>query len=947
MKRILFIAGGIFALLLVAALTVPFLIPKEVYKAQIEQAATSALNREVQLTGDVSISVFPRIAASVGGVTVANPEGFATPNMIEAGQLRGSVKWLPLIQRRVEVQEIAFVDANVQLQKLADGRTNWDFGSGEDSPANDGGSGGSVDAAVDQARLTNASLSYRDDAAGTVYELKDLNLEASLQAMDKPLKAKADGIFQDETFDIALTLSTPEALTSNAPADISFDLDSSLGTATYKGTMTLGETPQLTGSFTAAADSLAPATKFAKLDLPYDLARLGKVKAAGSVSGPLSALQVTLDEVTQASDLMKTNFKGGLTLGEAPTITGDLALTAPSLAEVTKFAAIDLPVNVAPLGAANIKASLSGALTAPAIRFETLGLKSGLIDMSYTGGLALGDVPTLDGALKALLPNTGELVKQMGVDIPAEAALEKLQIAGNLKGAADALSLTGLNVVHTGALLNGSYTGNVGLGGDGSINGEVDASSNELRALLAAADVEMEPGDTLQTFSSKGAVTGTFKKFTFNGLTLTLDGIKATGNAGMDLSGERPRLTGTLDMGALDLSPFLAPADQEKKPQQPMQAWSKEPLDLAGLKAVDADLDIRTTTLTLGNVKLADARIESKLSNGKLDANLPSFQTFGGTWAGRLSLDASAARPALSFDMSGQSVVISSLLGTLAGFDKLTGTGNFTVTGASSGNSIDEIMRALDGKVSTKLSDGALKGLNVAQLVRSADSLRQALTTGSLQNLDFAAVLSPQAETDFTSFDAVFNIQDGVAQVDLMKLLNPVLGIDGTGQINLGGQSLDLRLATAIDKKGQGTGSVVQLNGIPVPVRLSGSWDKLKVSPDFTGIQNALAADLGSQIRDGLSGQLGGSDAGSVIGDIIGLPGKKETPADSTGTPATAPPTDTPETTTPAEPEQPKSLEDAAKDAARDAAKDALGGLFGTKKKTEPPKEEEPPAEGE
>ncbi len=182
MKRTILILAGIFGLLLVAALTIPFFVPKSVYKTQIEKAATSALNREVLLTGDVSVSVFPRISASVGGVTVANPDGFSAPNMIEAGELRGSVKWMPLLSRRVEVQELAFVDANVQLEKLADGRTNWDFGTAETEQPASTGDGASVNASIAKASLKNASLTYRDDEAGTEYVLKDLNLDAPCKA---------------------------------------------------------------------------------------------------------------------------------------------------------------------------------------------------------------------------------------------------------------------------------------------------------------------------------------------------------------------------------------------------------------------------------------------------------------------------------------------------------------------------------------------------------------------------------------------------------------------------------------------------------------------------------------------------------------------------------------------------------------------------------------------
>ena len=84
MKRVLIIAGVLFAILIAVAVTLPFLIPTSVYKAQIETAATNALGRDVTLKGEASLSVFPVIAARVDGVEIANPEGFSDPVMIDA-----------------------------------------------------------------------------------------------------------------------------------------------------------------------------------------------------------------------------------------------------------------------------------------------------------------------------------------------------------------------------------------------------------------------------------------------------------------------------------------------------------------------------------------------------------------------------------------------------------------------------------------------------------------------------------------------------------------------------------------------------------------------------------------------------------------------------------------------------------------------------------------------
>jgi AsmA protein len=279
-----------------------------------------------------------------------------------------------------------------------------------------------------------------------------------------------------------------------------------------------------------------------------------------------------------------------------------------------------------------------------------------------------------------------------------------------------------------------------------------------------------------------------------------------------------------------------------------------------------------------------------------------------------MSVDASSAIPTVSLAMQGDSVAMSNLLGTLAGFDKLAGTGAFKVDATTRGDTLDALMNGLNGQVSTNLSEGALKGLTVTQLVRSAQSLQQALATGKLNAIDFRSVLSPTAETDFTKFDSVLKIKNGVATVDLLKLISPALGIDGTGNIDIGGQKLDIRLATAIDKKGQGAGSVVQLNGIPVPVRLSGSWSQLKVTPDFSGVQAALEAELRGKLTN-------------EIGNLIGVPAK---PA-PTGTT----PTD-PATGTSATPAAPRDVEQELEDAAEKAARDALGGLLGRKPKPAP-----------
>ena len=767
MKRVGLILLGVTGVLIAAALVVPFLVPTEVYKSQIEKSATNALQRDVQLNGDVSISVFPRISARVENVTVANREGFDAEHMIKAGALSGSVKWLPLLQRKVDVQELAFIDANIQLQKRADGEVNWEIAQKSTAP-DENTEGGTVDAAIASARLENATLVYTDNQADTSYTLEAFNLKASMRALNLPLEASGDGRFQNEAFAFEITLDSPAFAMEGERAEIVLALTSGPANLDYKGAFTLGDVATLDGNVSVDAKAVGRIAELAMVDLPISSETIGAVRADGKISGPLDALQISALNLTQKSDLLESEYQGSLAMG-----------------------------------------------------------------------------------------------------------------------------------------------------GDGQVTGVVKASSRDLRALLADASVDLTPGETLQSFEVSSALSGSLKTINFDDLSFSLDDITGTGSGAVDLTSERPSLNADIDTGPLDLSPFLTASS----PPPETTGWSKAPLDLAGLHAADAVLSVRTPSLTVGDITLTDADLSATLKGGRLTTDLSRFKTFGGNWSGKMIVNAQQpSAPIVSVQMKGQEVVISELLGTLAGFDKLTGDGAFEVSTRASGNSIDAIMNALDGTVTTSLGEGALKGINVGQLVRSASSLKEAVAGGSLNKLDFSNVLSPSAETDFTSFTSALTIKNGKANIDLLKVLNPVLGIDGTGQIDLAGQALDVRLATSIDQNAVGEGSVVQLNGIPVPVRISGAWNNVKLSPDLSGVTSALRADLEDQLRDEIGDRLGTNIDGSA-GDILsGVLGQRRNQVEEEeAQPAT------PESKADTQPTQQESVEDAAENAIRD--------LFGRNKK--------------
>ena len=861
MKRIVLIVFVIFALAIGAAVGAALLIPKDVYKSQIEEAAASALDREVILAGDVGLSFFPRIAASIEDVTVANGEGFEGEHLIKAGALRASVKWGPLLSRKVEVHEIAFVDADINLQKRADGQTNWAIGpegAPETEPATDTGDGPSIDAGVDWARLVNASLTYTDDETGKVYELREFNAEASVKALALPLSAEGDGLFDGDAFSFKLDLASPRDL--------------------------------LDGNSTALDASLT-------------------------------------------TDFAKVNYDGAATLGESTSIDGTFSLSADSIAVLASKVGLDastLPVALSPLGSFRSEGNVSGALDDLDLQFDTLKIDGEDLDVDFSGAVNVANSVSVNGDLEFTMSQSAATIDALGLDIEQAGVLQnaKTSLTGNVSGTTDALALSSSNLSISGPLIDATYNGAVSLAGGGRLDGSLRAASNQLRALAAAAGVELEPGTTLQSFDIAGSANGSFNNISITGLDVSLDDLEANGTLGFDLRGARPKITGDLTTGPVDFSPFLG----EPTPNAP-KGWSKTPLALDSLQTVDADIKISSPALTIDKIVLSDARLSAKLNAGNLTTNIEQFNAFGGQWGGNLGLATASGTPQLTMKLTGNSILMRDILQTFAGLDKMSGNGEFSLDIAGRGASLYDIMNSLNGDFGASLADGALQGINIGQLLRTTSDLRASLASGS-----FDLGLSPSTQTDFTSFNSVLKVRNGVAQIELMEILSSTFGANGLGEINLGQQSIDMALQIAGDTAGQGQLTNIEIGNVGIPLRISGDWLSPSIVPDTSTLTNMLAGEaigrVGTLVEDQIGGALGDT-AGGAISGLLGNALGGNTPSSAPRQPASAPeeaPAAAPEATEPITQETvQETVQGAVEDKVEDALEDALGGLFGRK----------------
>jgi AsmA protein len=126
MRRILKWVGIILAVLIVVVVSLPFLINVDQFKPRLEQALSTALNREVKL-GNLGFSLLAG-EVTADDLSVADDPAFAKPAFISAKSLKvGAQIWPFLMSRKLVVTYLTIDQPQIALVQAPSG--NWNFSS--------------------------------------------------------------------------------------------------------------------------------------------------------------------------------------------------------------------------------------------------------------------------------------------------------------------------------------------------------------------------------------------------------------------------------------------------------------------------------------------------------------------------------------------------------------------------------------------------------------------------------------------------------------------------------------------------------------------------------------------------------------------------------------------------------------------------------------------------
>lgn len=295
-----------------------------------------------------------------------------------------------------------------------------------------------------------------------------------------------------------------------------------------------------------------------------------------------------------------------------------------------------------------------------------------------------------------------------------------------------------------------------------------------------------------------------------------------------------------LDIDRLDVDKYLPPAKPgEGKPASDAGGAGKEVrIDLTALKGLDLRGNVHVGQLQVSHVRAGDVKLRLKATGGRLDIAPHSMSLYGGRLEGSLSVSADGNALAMRENLTG--ISINPLMKDLADKDLIEGRGDVRLDIATRGETVGAMKRALGGTASVVLADGALKGINLAQSFREA----KALISGRQDAIQQARMTD---KTDFTEMTASFRITNGVARNDDLSAKSPFLRLAGSGDIDIGNGRLDyLAKASVVGTSGgQGAKELAQLQGVTIPVRATGPFDKLTYKIEYAAIaEGALKAKV-------------------------------------------------------------------------------------------------------
>lgn len=566
---------------------------------------------------------------------------------------------------------------------------------------------------------------------------------------------------------------------------------------------------------------------------------------------------------------------GSITPGEP----FDIELSLKTLSESPKAAfELELKANVAP----DLETQVV-TLKDPDIRFKLDAQEQKIKADGELGGQVRADLKqslvTIDGLrLKASATGDVKADGELGAQVQADLEQGLFKIDGlklkatvtgdKLPGGKQAVAVNGAlrydqkqgtfalqdgRIEAAGAVITTAIKGE-GLSGESPrLSGPINVapfSPRDLMKLLGIEAPQTADPEVLKLASLSAQYGGSFKSATLRDLKLKLDDTNVSGELSItDFATQA--LDFALRVDAINADRYLPPkSDEPKTPAAesgPAADVNAIKLPTEALDKLNANGTVDIGKLTVNKLQLTDVRLKL---GGK--GNQPKTQEITAKlYGGNVNLSnryAGGGTPTFALKTNLTALNAAPFLADFLGKDYVSGLGSINLDLTSRGTTVGDIRKALNGSLSFKVENGAVKGFNLGQVLRTGEALLQGQAAPKASN--------EPLETDFAALSGSANIVNGVLSTSDLAAASPAFRLAGSGQIDLARETINfVAKPTVVEtSKGQGGRGLEELKGLTIPIELTGNLFKPKYK---LGLDQVVKDKAKDKLKEKVAEELG------------------------------------------------------------------------------------------
>ncbi|HEX5276061.1 MAG TPA: AsmA family protein [Fluviicoccus sp.] len=833
LKSLGIVAAALIGLVLLLVTYILFFINPNDYKGEIAKVVKDKTDMDLVMADPLSWQLWPRISLHLGKTTLTDTQAGKT--LVAINQADVSVQVMPLLAKKIAIDEVRLDGAKLDFVQYANGTTSWDRMLAKLKSAPEEKSE-KIDFNISLLDISNSALHFKDEKGGLDGNLDKLLVQASnidlkkafpvrvkftwaqTDAQGKTLTADNDlnatvQLDQDAEKYLLKNLAArshlagsllPAPVVIDVSGDVSADMKQQLHTVDALKLAVDYQDPalskpahvELTGKVNADMKAQKVAVSGLALSASYPQAGLkspATVKMSGDVQADLAAQVFNLPAFTVDAAYPAANLSAPATVKLTAAIVADLKQQLVSLSGIKAAASYPETGRPAPI-TADLSGAISANLASGAVSFSPLDVSAQVSDKAFPKVMPVHLVAPITANWKE-----GKVALN-GFTLDALSIQTKGQISASLPGIA--------------ATAKPGTPATQGM----TLSGNIATSPFNLRQLmqtLGMAAPVMADSSTLQRVSVSTQISGNENSILLKGLNARLDDSTLTGEAGLtDL--KTGKIYARLNVDKINVDRYLPPVDPNAKPA-PAAKTAEGLLPVELLKKQNLDVGLTIGSLTVMKYPVQKLQLTATAKDGVVNVSQLGGSVMGGRFSFPTTIDVRGAKPVLTVTPSVEQMQVENVVQQFTKKDLLAGIAAFNGTLKMSGNSVDEWLGSLNGASKLSFNNGLLKGVNMMQLVTTEMGKYQALLP-FITGKDAATLVSKQNNTEIANFLGEASISNGTVQNKALNADLKKAKVTGTGTFSLVSQQADYSFNLTLDKSIVGE----SLAGYAFPIRCKG-----------------------------------------------------------------------------------------------------------------------------